>query len=292
MQIAGISFNTCVNRFTNVKADNVCKSQFVSPLSFGLKEDVFERNPLNKFKNFTIEEYKSLSKEEIAKINEDIEVNGCRNYDYDLNMHKLMSSCMKSYLDKKYGKNNYTVVTLGRSVSSLGKALGYKIGEDNVKVLPMTSAGRFCLTEETNENVKSFTDYLDSIGLSKEDIEKSGKEIVLVDYSYTGRSLLGARKLLHRDDIWGKDKDIHIEGVMDMLKGVGNRAAKKHGFDSEQHFIIDSELVFWNSLYKKYSLVDRCCDLENTARSVLDLSEEPRYKREFLFKLLDSMMKD
>jgi len=292
MQISGINFNTCINRFANIKTNSVRRSPFVSALSFGRQEDIFEKNPLSKFKDFTIEEYKSLSNEEIAKINEDIDTNGCRNYEYDLGMHKLMCSGMKSYLDKKYGKNNYTVITLGRSVSSLGKGLGYKIGEDNVKMLPMTSAGRFCLTSDTSENVKSFNEYLDSVGLSKENIKKSGKEIVLVDYSYTGRSLLGARKLLQRDDIWGKDKEIHIENIMDMVKDVGNRAVKKHGFDSQQHFIIDSELIFWNSLYKKYSLVDRCCDLENTARSVLDLTEEPRYKREFLFKLLDGMMKD
>ena len=201
-----------------------------------------------------------------------------------------MCSGMKSYLDKKYGEKNYTVITLGRSISSLGKCLGYEIGEDNVKMLPMSSAGRFCLSNETSENVKSFADYLSSVGLSKESIKKSGKALVLVDYSYTGRSLIGAKKIMQREDVLGEETEIHTENIMDMLKGIDNDLIKEHGFESEQHFRIDSELIFWNSLFKKYSLVDNCYDLENTSRAVLNMQEAPELKKQFLFKLLDSKM--
>lgn len=166
-------------------------------------------------------------------------------------MHNIISDGIKCYLDKKYGENNYTVMTLGRSLSSVEKCLGYKIGEDNIKMVPMSLASHFCLNPDTDEDVESFRDYLNSIGLSKESIKKSDKALILADYSYTGQSLIGAKKIMQRDDVLGNETEIHIENVMDMLKDTDTEMLKKYGFDSKQKFLMDSEIIFWNSLYKK-----------------------------------------
>ena len=292
MLIYGINFKNNINLFTDLKTKNVRNHTFTPQLSFKNNGDIFERNPLNKFNSFTINEYKKLSSDEISKINKEIDKCTCQRYDEAVNMHNTVCDGIKSYLNKTYGKDNYTVLILGRSLSSIGKCLGYKIGEDNIKILPMSRAGRFCLNSDIDEDVKSLKNYLDSIGLSKESIEKNKKPIVLVDYSCTGGSLIGAKNILQRDDVLGNKTEIYTENVMDMVKGIDPDILKKYGFDSKKAFRFDAEFIFWNSLYKKYALVGRCTDLRKTQQSVLDLSKEPEYKKQFLFKLLDSYMRN
>lgn len=81
MQISGINLNSYFNNFTNTKTNNVRKSPFITPqLSFKNNGDVFEKNPLNKFNNFIIDEYKKLTDSEISQINNQI----------DEKMHKNM----------------------------------------------------------------------------------------------------------------------------------------------------------------------------------------------------------
>ena len=295
MRISGINFSSYINSFRNVRTNEIKKSPYhTSALTFGKNEDTFTRNPLNKFKDFSVEEYKNLSKEEIAQINKEIDDIGYRKYDSDVATHNIISDNIKSYLDNKYGEKNYTVITIGRSVSSVGKCLGYKIGEETVKIIPMSKAGRFCLTNDIDktEDIDKFNEYLNSVGLSKKDIENSDKNFIILDYCNTGASLFGATKFLQSDKVWDNQPNVFSENVMNMIEDLDKEQLNSKGAKLENNFKLSTEIIFWNGLFKKYSLVKKCTDVGKTAECVLDLNNEPTYKKQFLFKLLDSAMQN
>ena len=255
---------------------------------------------LSKLEDFTISEYQKLTKEEINNINEVVNDHIYNNkqwlfydkaFNKDINYHEIIANGIKNGLNQVFGEGNYIVIPIGRSLSSIGKCLGYKIGEDNVKLLPMSNAVRFLKPEKCeDEDFDALSEYLDSIGLSKKEIETSGKQYIFMDYCATGLSLLGAEKLLTSDKMYGNLENIKFVNIVSFLKQLKLEPSKDEFNPGINNFADDLDRMFCHSRFKPYSQVKECYRLSDTKNSVMKPEDYKFDARVFLFKLLDNEM--
>jgi len=246
---------------------------------------------LSKLNRINMVEYNSLSKEEIQILREEVNKKG-KSFLADITKHHYAAESIKQAFDKEYGAGNYVIVAIGRSLSSVAKLLSLKMGEENVRNIPLSGLGRFSPKENkpfekfgTEEEKENYKKYLDSVGLSRENIENSGKQYIILDYAYTGRSLKNAYKILTSDFFWGnKKRNITAVSVADILP---------LGFISD-NLVFQSNLL--TSTYKMYSFVDHLFKLDKesinnaTDYNVFEESDTEAIKRHklFGFALLDS----
>lgn len=247
------------------------------------KVEPFITNSLNKLGDFSLENYKKLSEAEKIRLREEYAKITTKSdfYKNCEDVHDEVSDAIKEEFDKKYGKGKYVVITIGRSLSSIGKVLGYKIGEENVKNIPMTNT-RAYLSDDYTEKIKklghidALNEYLNSIGLNQETIKKSRKKYIIMDYVHTGYSLMGATKLLKSNDVLGaSDKIISYDVqrcIHDEFTGV-----KVEGY-------------LCSSLFKDYSFVDQCKFFDSINDKVVNPKEKEDKIRLMWFKLLDNCM--
>ena len=256
----------------------------------GIVRDTYVKKqlPFDKLKNFTIAEYRQLSKAEINDINKMIDDSfwilhdKVKFFDY-LKYHDLAATSIKDTLESKYGAENFVVIPIGRSLSSIGKCLGYKIGEDNVKPLPMSGTSRFIDMESAHcqkENYDVLNRYLDSVGLSKEDVKASGKKYIFTDFCHTGASLCGAEKLFKSQKVYGDFDNLEFINVHNLLLNTEPK-------DIQEKL----ETEFFRCTFKDYSLVDQCRNLFNTKNAVIKPQNYSKEAKYFYFKLLDNEMK-
>lgn len=131
---------------------------------------------------------------------------------------------IKSELDKKYGENNYVMIALGRSLSSIAELMRY-LGADT-KIIPLSGLRKSDIDSIPSDSLQVYKTYLVQIGLSKTDLEKNkDKTYVLTDYTHFGRSLEKAEKLLKKNELLGDAKNLVAVPVSDILgedyKGMG-----------------------------------------------------------------------
>lgn len=267
------------------------------------------RNPLTNFKNYTAGEYMKLSAKDCSRLRDEYDFcNLNLYYDGIGEIHNLAADCLKTVFDKRFGKNNYVVLPIGRSVSTIGKVLGLKIGEENVKNIPLSSAGRFYSRNleldtyklflkrvETEAGFEKFLKYLSANNLSRSDIENSGKNYILTDYCFTGESLLGVDQLFKSDLIWGnKKKNIYS---VDILKAIDSIENSEKYIDDE---LLESVGTFSNlceeellqSKYKCFSLVGRAESFDETLNAEPNnvISKFQGNEKLMMFHLLDTAL--
>ena len=255
-----------------------------------------------KLGNFTIDEYKGLTEYEVNCINEvayEHIYNNKRyalyneNFNKNLHYHDIVAKGIKDKLNSMFGEGNYYVIPIGRSLSSIGKCLGYKIGEDKVKELPLSRANRFLDLEKSKDiNFDALSKYLNSIGLSKKDIETSEKQYVFMDYCASGWSFLGAKNLLKADKIFGNSLNIKFFNILHLLKTVKLDKPTHEFFPEIDTFIEDLSRMFKYSQFKKYALVNECIYFDKIKDSIKQPEDFSFESRIFLFKLLDNEMKN
>ena len=123
---------------------------------------------------------------------------------------------IKAYFDLKYGDKNYTIISIGRSMSAISEIMQDLGG--NVKFIPLSEMKKN--SEIPNNSIHIFKKYLESIGLNKEQIEKNSQhKYILFDYAYSGKSLENATELLTDNNLLGKLPN--IESV-ESNKFIGN----------------------------------------------------------------------
>ena len=205
MYSSGINFN-----------GKISKDSFVKIIS---------EDPINKLKKFSVKEYLKLTEGEKNILREDfnkLQKYNPIHYQELIKIHNYVANVVKSGLDKRFGKDKYVVILIGRSLSSIGKSLEAKIGENNVVNIPLSSAFRFSPSSSSSctkeiyknmlDNIKNdkgldnFIEFLESKKLTKKDIESSNKHYILMDYCASGLSLKGAEKLFKLDFVWGNKK--------------------------------------------------------------------------------------
>ncbi|MCM1009315.1 MAG: hypothetical protein NC390_00365 [Fusobacterium sp.] len=177
----------------------------------------------------------------------------------------------RRYLDDKCGRDNYTVMVVGRSLASIGETMR-DLGRD-VRFLPMSQLADG-MPKNIN-NVEVYKKYLDSIGLTKELIEANPKHhFVLIDYVSSGESLRNAHKFLSRPDLLGNPE--RIEMVPSQLL-VGNNIMSS-----------GLELLYMFHGLKKYSPVSQL-GLEELGKTFDRIQPDPLYKNKrnlFLFNIM------
>lgn len=245
---------------------------------------------IERFHNFTVSEYSKLTPKEIKTLNimynENVNV-----YTYKIfeKTHDISASFIRAVLDRSFGKSNYEFLPIGRSLSSIGKVLGYKIGENNVKNIPMSNAHRFMKSDNLREAYKKgdidiFAEYLNSIGLSKEEILSSGKTYILTDYCISGNSLKGAKNLF--DFVFDSQTSKNILPI-DISKIF---SLVHDSYPNYYDFLSTINKHLFESRYKNLSTVDSCHALSSTAGAIKDLSTDVFDRKLLRFKLLDNEM--
>ena len=97
---------------------------------------------------------------------------------------------VKGKLDKKYGKDNYVFVSIGTSPAGVAKTIEYMGGD--VRYVPISSLRdvQFSYRELPEyQDYENYSKFLDSIGLDRNDVIKSGKKHVFCDYTCSGITL-------------------------------------------------------------------------------------------------------
>ncbi|MBO5446231.1 hypothetical protein J6A34_01855 [bacterium] len=276
-------------------------------------------DPLYHFSKYSKEEYARLSLPEIEKLRaRSLEVIKDSNFDA-LNalddIHTIVPIALKDMFDNFFGAGKYVVITIGRSLSTIGKALGYRIGEENVVNLPMSWSRRF-MPDTTrvgdhfemyknitshNEGLDKFLEYLGKIGLSKEQVKNSGKSYVLMDYCCSGDSLKGAEFLFKSDYVWGVGAKTYAVDILSALEKYDLPQTRlfKNSSEVDEPIMIDGLPLLSKTLcgshLKTYSDVGRVLSLGETEKAVL---AKPRrfaifHKENELvkFRILDAVMR-
>jgi len=235
---------------------------------------------LSKLKQYSTEEYKTLSEEEKQYLRDMYRDVKTTDDMFVEDFHDLFSDRLKDKFDRKYGKGKYSVITIGCSLSSIGKSLGYKIGEENVINIPMSGAGRY-LNENYLESlkadgsIKNFSTYLESVGLTKEKVQSSDKKFIVMDFCVSGDSLRGAAKLLKRDDVLG-EKNIIPKNALKMITNT-----KLRNYANE---------CLMTCFFKDYSFVKSAQTLNNLEAQNANMNEKSLKVQLTLFKILDNYM--
>lgn len=132
-------------------------------------------------------------------------------------MNCFAAEKIKNKLDKKYGENNYVLIAIGRSVSSIAELMG-KNGVDT-KIIPLSGLRKCEVNDIPKKALKVYKNFLAQIGLSKTDLSKNkDKKYILIDYAYYGRSLKRAEELLKTDEIFGDTTNLLSLSVNDILE--------------------------------------------------------------------------
>lgn len=123
---------------------------------------------------------------------------------------------VKTELDKKYGANNYIVVAIGRSLSSIAELLSY-MGIDT-KIIPLSGLRKRVPDDIRKDDLHIYKTFLVQKGLSKTDLKKNkDKTYVLMDYTYYGRSLKRAEELLKQKELLGNAENITAMPICNAL---------------------------------------------------------------------------
>lgn len=268
-------------------------------------------DPLLHFEKFTKEEYSRLSKSEIEKLRHKFKNIIDHSNDLALKsfdeVHNICPAILQDMFDKFFGAGEYVIITLGRSLSTIGKALGYRIGEDKVINMPMSWARRFTPESTrveshftiynklcTQEGLYNFQEYLNKLNLSKKQVEQSGKNYILMDFCYSGDSLKGAEFLFKSDYVWGPNANIFAVDFLEALSKY-EMPTMKHsylvaGTDNDNLLY----RVFCGSKFKSYTQIRRATTLGETERASLTpipKDKKANKERELMwFRLLDNAM--
>ena len=242
-------------------------------------------NALGKLKTLNVDEYKSLSSWEKRilrlhyKLRKMFTIGNFENQVVPL--HEQVADVLKTALDKSYGEGKYVMVSIGRSLSSIAKVLSYRIGNDNVKQIPLSYARRFDkldpLSYVSGKDLKIFKSYLESIGLTKDIIQNSGKKYIIMDYSCTGYSLKGAYALLTNEKLLGKSESIIAKDIKTVMWPIDSKLALRLDY-----LLDDSKL-------KDYSLINRSEKLGHTLKAA-SLPPDNGLKL-MLFSVMDDMFR-
>ncbi len=285
---------------------------FNGKISCGFFIKHFCSDPISKFKNFSIEEYSKLTETQKHRLRQEFQLLATKD---PVNLfgigeiHAYAADCIKNTFDNRFGKNNYVVIPIGRSLSSIGKALSLKIGEDKVVNIPMSVTNRFFTNPSELSEYKSFTNniknnkgtknlkkFLELHNLTPKDIDTSGKNYILIDYCYTGESLKGAEQLFKSDEIWGnKKKNIFAVDFLKLLKRFNEDTIepKIKLVPEKQNILKKIQSALLLSSYKDYATVGVSFNLGNTIsasnenQNILGLSKKTKL---VWFNILDTIM--
>ena len=131
-------------------------------------------------------------------------------------MNCFAAEKVKAELDKKYGENNYVIIAIGRSISSIAETLGH-IGVDT-KIIPLSGL-RWCDIDFVSiQDLPIYRTFLESKGLGRHDLDMNkNKKYIIMDYAYYGRSLERTERLLRKEELMGDAPNLISLKINDVL---------------------------------------------------------------------------
>ena len=143
-----------------------------------------------------------------------------KNVKENAKLHCYLADKMKLYFDFNYGRRNYTVISIGRSLASVVETLGKK--RRDVVCLPLSGLS-YELPSEI-KNIEVYREFLKSKGLTKEIIAANpDRHYVLVDNSISGRTLRNAKTFLSREDLLGNPDRLEIKSAEEIYGDKYNK---------------------------------------------------------------------
>lgn len=131
-------------------------------------------------------------------------------------MNCFAAEKVKTELDKQFGENNYVLIAVGRSVSSIAETLGY-MGVDT-KIIPLSGLRRHEVSDIPQDSLNIYKTFLVQTGLSKTDLQRNkNKTYILMDYAYYGRTLKRAEELLKKNEMLGNAPNLISMRINDIL---------------------------------------------------------------------------
>lgn len=187
---------------------------------------------------------------------------------------------LKNNLDELYGKDNYTLIVIGRSVASIAETMRY-MGSD-VRIIPLSGLSYGIPKKIPNKEV--YKSYLDLIGINSETISKNKeRKYILLDFVCSGESLKNADYFI---------KNYMLKNNPENLISMSVNQALGNDYDSK------FALLFMLSRFKEFSPVGRLSlyNLKNSfEQACFQTSSEGRsnmanYLRKlFLFNVFDGL---
>lgn len=183
-----------------------------------------------------------------------------------------MAKKTEKIFDDKYGKDNYVIVSLGTSPIGIAYAMEF-MGHD-VRYVPISLLDELyekgtdpsVIKAETNTN-GLFRNYLDSIGLNANEIKKNKKHYIVVDYTYTGKSLEGA-EALSKAILGINSKNVHFESINKNLENnITSKQDKKEVENYITKYMKDSGMARYCAMpHLDYWRLDDISKLLNTEK--------------------------
>lgn len=191
-------------------ADVFQKQNYSQSLS-GLKNYIEKRDIKDRFVSSTnpinTKTYSLMSPEDILAIRAQLEPDLIANAEYLVSISKII----KTLFDKTFGENQYTFVSIGRSLSAFAKCLEFM----GVKTKQIPLSG--CRGYTTNIN-KTVNEMIEQEGFKeyKEFLEKilqrnNNHQYVISDYAHTGKTLEVFKALLNHPKVnLGSKNDVYV----------------------------------------------------------------------------------
>lgn len=173
------------------------------------------------FKKFELVDYKTISKEQINILRDDLSLN--TRLIEARNAAIVLGNIVKTNLDKLYNPNQYVFISIGRSPAVIGKAIEYR-GVD-AKYCPISELGsndlgydfKDVISHLAPQKVLKYNEYLESINLTNNKIKQSNKHYIFTDRSPTGQTLKNFQILLERPEIGIKSENVHYKDLVSEL---------------------------------------------------------------------------
>ncbi len=288
---------------TNIKFSGLNKEYFIKLLT---------KDPIKEFKGFTKEEYLKLTESQKKRLREEykkVEQKDPYLFESMGEIHSYIASCMKNTFDKRFGKNNYVILPIGRSLSTISKALEIKLGSENVVNIPFSDARRYYSFNPSKDfyrykinelkkdkGLKNFINFLESKKLGKKEVSNSNKHYILLDYCVSGFSLEGAEELFKSDLVWGnKNQNIHTVNFMKFLNAFDentiNPPIKHHPLNISIHSKLEN--ILYEEEYKPYATIGKARKLADTTKASEEVLKSISLSRDtklVWFNLIDKIM--
>ena len=171
------------------------------PSFCGLKEDVFEKQTENSNTPYGVDNsIKKMSKNSNGRVLDYITSGGMRQMAEET---YEMAKLAEKRFDKKYGENNYIIVSIGTSPAGIAKSLELR-GHD-VRYLPISEIRNArpakVLRYMSSDKHPEYMEYLDFIGIRKDEINESKKPYLFIDYTVSGKTLGALEKFAYQNGV-------------------------------------------------------------------------------------------
>lgn len=254
----------------NIPIINKLRSDFKP--SFGmspqiLTEDIFESSDTNRIKGraeqilsqkrkFGIDDYEKLSSEEKILITETSE----KHIKNAAASSVRIAQILKNNLDKTYGEDNYVFCSIGTSPAGIARVFEFMGVE--TKYLPISGIKYdkdFDIDNLNNpdfrvkHNIKlnNYSEYIESLGLTNESMNESGKKYLFFDYTSTGSTLNGFERMVK--EVFGvNNQNMKFISINKYLDKISTQDEKTDVVDYVISYMFRSRMQMYSGIHSLY----------------------------------------